>query len=977
MFIVSRCTNSNDFLRRAKAEAERYGDDPWVFLRELGQNSRDAYAGRIQVASRVENGTATLVFSDDGRGMTLQHARDYLFRLYASSKDDDTTSAGRFGVGFWSVLRFGPTRIEIHSRCDGEAWGVALTGDLTSWERLECRRSRRGTSVVLARELPEFRADVFADELHRGLVRYLAHLRTAGLRPRPLQVLLDGRRVERPFSLESPGALRFRDGPVEGVVGFGPRPAYTLYARGLPVVRGAFLDELEGNPSRAGPKTEREGVAPVYVLNGNNLDVVLSRQTVVENRALKELLRVARRRFDELVSRTIDGSVRPSPAARLASLVSGLFRSFGRGPFWLRIGVAVMVLLLAGGLLGLASVSLHEPDPGRTMQVEGRPAPIAAGGDPVAPASPAQMPGPPMIAAFRPGDLSAVRTGTVVSAEPLAGWDFWYHPEKDLLFRQSLLDRFDPALGWQASGEAGPWRPAPRVRGAGEGVEIGLRLGGRDVTQIASGPFILPVPSGYVPVGGSGRMGRKRVAIEINPQGMARARVPGGSPAPLRYRVVERRGVGADLVERMSRAPPVRLPASIERRIEGWEDAPVGERIEAAVALVQALMAYDRSPETVRMYERRVGPTGDWAVAVLEIKTGDCDVLNGLLVLVLRRVGVPARMVAGIVGRDGRGLPGWHAWVEVVESGRITTLDASAGASRSSSTGPVGTAGVDAVERRGTDGRISTTKASTGGAGDRSSWIGLILLAAAIVLILLLVVCGIRHSAELRVTADDKQRGELLAGMAADAIRRPDAWKDVHGIWHRSFLPCLGGGFISLARLVRLCRSERAFVGSTGCELAAEARRCGQVVLAADDPHFGQLYSRTANLRDLDELARHKPVARPKGISASLLRELDRVLRSCRVGAVCRAVPAGGSGKASWDVDLRPIRPRRKSGWPRRFVAVDTAHAWWRMLEDLFREAPGTAVAVAMDRLASESRLLWHKAASLRRAAARQALGGR
>ena len=42
---------------------------------------------------------------------------------------------------------------------------------------------------------------------------------------------------------------------------------------------------------------EREGVAPVYLLNGNNLEVVLSRQTVVRDHALKELIRVARARF--------------------------------------------------------------------------------------------------------------------------------------------------------------------------------------------------------------------------------------------------------------------------------------------------------------------------------------------------------------------------------------------------------------------------------------------------------------------------------------------------------------------------------------------------------------------------------------------------------------------------------------------------------------------------------------------------------
>jgi hypothetical protein len=33
-----------DFRARARAEADRYGPDPWVFVRELLQNARDAGA---------------------------------------------------------------------------------------------------------------------------------------------------------------------------------------------------------------------------------------------------------------------------------------------------------------------------------------------------------------------------------------------------------------------------------------------------------------------------------------------------------------------------------------------------------------------------------------------------------------------------------------------------------------------------------------------------------------------------------------------------------------------------------------------------------------------------------------------------------------------------------------------------------------------------------------------------------------------
>src|SRR5581483_499727 len=95
-----------DFLDRARREALRYGVDPWVFIRELLQNARDAGATTVEITTSETEGTARVVAHDDGQGMTFEHARRYLFSLYASSKEGDREAAGRFGVGFWSVLRF-------------------------------------------------------------------------------------------------------------------------------------------------------------------------------------------------------------------------------------------------------------------------------------------------------------------------------------------------------------------------------------------------------------------------------------------------------------------------------------------------------------------------------------------------------------------------------------------------------------------------------------------------------------------------------------------------------------------------------------------------------------------------------------------------------------------------------------------------------------------------------------------------------
>ena len=75
-----------DFRERARHEAERYGADGWVFIRELLQNARDAGAGRVRIDVDCSGGKDRIACRDDGEGMTWTHARDYLFTLYASSK---------------------------------------------------------------------------------------------------------------------------------------------------------------------------------------------------------------------------------------------------------------------------------------------------------------------------------------------------------------------------------------------------------------------------------------------------------------------------------------------------------------------------------------------------------------------------------------------------------------------------------------------------------------------------------------------------------------------------------------------------------------------------------------------------------------------------------------------------------------------------------------------------------------------------
>ena len=145
-------TTGSAFLQRARLEAERYGDDPWVFVRELLQNARDAGAHRVWFTTTKTEDIERISCRDDGSGMTFDHAQRYLFALYSSSKRGRTRTAGRFGIGFWSVLRFEPKEIVVRSRPSrGEAWLVRLDGELKDLRR-ERTTMDRGTEVELERE---------------------------------------------------------------------------------------------------------------------------------------------------------------------------------------------------------------------------------------------------------------------------------------------------------------------------------------------------------------------------------------------------------------------------------------------------------------------------------------------------------------------------------------------------------------------------------------------------------------------------------------------------------------------------------------------------------------------------------------------------------------------------------------------------------------------------------------------------------
>ena len=284
--------HAESFAQSARREAQRYGSDSWVFLRELLQNARDAGARSVAISTRQTDGRDTVTCLDDGLGMSLAHARRYLFTLYASSKEAGRGAAGRFGVGFWSVLLFAPSRITIESRPEsGAAWRIELTGNLERFERTAGDLSTHGTRITLERPRTPQPLARHVAEATRVAVRGLRSRRHEAL----VSVEVDGRQVNRPLSLPAP-SLSFGGRTSRGVVALGSTPRVELYARGLHVRSAAELGDLLSSPSATRRSAaqftggEERGLAPQVLLDGDDLNVLLARSDVGDDRALQRLV---------------------------------------------------------------------------------------------------------------------------------------------------------------------------------------------------------------------------------------------------------------------------------------------------------------------------------------------------------------------------------------------------------------------------------------------------------------------------------------------------------------------------------------------------------------------------------------------------------------------------------------------------------------------------------------------------------------
>ena len=950
------------FRRRARAEAARYGSDPWVFLRELLQNARDAGARRIEIEVSLHGDRERVMCRDDGSGMSYEHARRYLFALYASSKEDRREQAGKFGIGFWSVLRFEPSKIVIRSRSrrasDGDAWQVSLDGGLESVEETEAEL-RAGTEIMLER--PARQGRDLAAEVMAATRRYGRFLTRRDAPETPLPVSVNGRSANAELKLEAPCA-RFRGKGFRGAVGLGEEPEVELFAQGLFVRSASSLQdlhaagELDEEATTEDVLAELPSLAPRVLIDSTELDLLLARSDARHDKHMRSVLRTAEKHLSRLITRQLQ-SMRPQPFYRL-------WWGAVRDRLEPHLGWGLAVSGLAGLVLGLAVLQVLP-----AAWISGALSPTAwpAGVQPAvrseAPALPASRPadGSSPADAGRP-QLSAAGIGWPAEAGETIPAPAAFHSYFDLADRyrgprpDSLTSGQSRLAMLYTPADASPffaaliidelagrrWAPSPApsalppYRGAGcerDCVEVRMQVAGdQQATR-------LPVPTGHRLDSASIRLDGEPVAVYETAAGEPLLRLRDGSQGVLEYRTGPARDPGSRAT--VPAKPRIDAPAELAAVAERIRKLPVEERVQRALDLVAERVRYDRSPEAWNRY-RLAGSDGlGFVEAALEAGAGDCDVQSGVLVTLLRLAGVEARLALGYVGFGGVVAPGLHAWVEFRgDDGGWSVADPSI-------------AGEPPADRA--SGSASLVARADGDGGVRfpspagsKRWPAAVLPAALAVALLL---AGGAWTRRRRGTDGhlELSQGEDLAALLGGALRHPEAFAGLPAMFHGKFVPLLGrrrrterhpgGGptkYISLARARRLAGKNRLFRSSTGSTLARRAAKRGVPVIDASTAE-GRVLSLALGAIDVD----HWSSLLERSSRSRLSRKINRRLEA--LGAPWQLREASGLSSPWVEIALDDL------ALGKRQIVVDPSHLEFQPVRALLDDHPEAAAFTLID----------------------------
>ena len=617
-------TTAKEFFERAEREARRYGEDPWVFLRELVQNSRDAQASCIEIRAENDGEFEKLTCRDDGHGMDEEAFSSYFLRLYASSKEQDGGAVGFFGVGFWSVLLYGPERIQVKSTCNRACLAFEIDCQLRTITSVSSDVVLTGTEITLwrKRQLDE---TAFVDTVGERLDFYASHVRSARENS-TLQLLLNGNRVDCPLPIPRDYGTRFKTKHFDGTLGFGKEPMVRIYKGGLLVRHLSSLNEvipsrrLEGNDW---------GLFPVVHINIEGLVVLMDRRKVYEDpllhQAVTYCVQMLRKRHRELVRNMFP-----------MGLKNRMFGFFD-GLSWMKSLITVSLLLIAGFL----AVSLWNWSATFSSTYQN--------------------------ASHNAAGLRALDdalhnwNGSIIDSprREQFSWDFSYEGPKTILFRMGTFSQYDPDRGFFPERQT-PKLAYPDFLDRGE-EKVRIHLG---ISERAR-QMVLPLPPGYVLLKGS-LMEASGVKLIVFQNQFGEPAVEPRQNKPLFVSYVAIRQTFPILPPPGNGIPYASWPKAYRDLIDDVSNKDTPTTIGIFSRFIISNYRYTNDARLADVFRSH---QGTWLQKAVATGVGDCDILNGLMVLLLRASGRNAFLSVGLVGENGKVRRAFHAWTRYYDNG--------------------------------------------------------------------------------------------------------------------------------------------------------------------------------------------------------------------------------------------------------------------------------------------------------------------
>ncbi|MFH1723503.1 MAG: ATP-binding protein [Elusimicrobiota bacterium] len=282
-------------------------DEPLNFFRELIQNAIDAGSNRVDVSLEHDGARALIRVEDDGEGMDEYIIDNFLLVLFRSTKEDDYTKIGKFGIGFVSVFALRPDLVRVRTARNGESWRIDFP-DYRRYEKYRLSEMREGTLVELTKTMDRPRFEKLAKDA-RDTIRYWCKHSEARIYFRVGGPDAAPEIISEPFGLGG-ASLTHKEEGTRIEIGFtaDKPPFYGFYNRGLTLKEGS--------------KEFFAGVA--FKAKSRYLEHTLTRDNVMDDENFRKLMGI----LEALVERKLPARLR----VELRTLAAEISRLASRFP---------------------------------------------------------------------------------------------------------------------------------------------------------------------------------------------------------------------------------------------------------------------------------------------------------------------------------------------------------------------------------------------------------------------------------------------------------------------------------------------------------------------------------------------------------------------------------------------------------------------------------------------------------------------